>query len=100
MSCETGSGRFELRLYGSEGFAVSSWWIGMFDSLGTLHRTWISNGTDLTSRDLQQWLRPIVGYQTAARLVRMALHVHDRPAPDRRVVATAQPSGLMALRAS
>jgi hypothetical protein len=79
---------------------MSSWWIGMFDSAGVLARTWISNGTDLTSRQLQQWLRPIVGYDMAARLARMALHVHTRPAQDRPLVALVDSSGLEALRAS
>ncbi len=86
--CETGSGNFELRLYGAEDAAVRSWWIGMFDSSGVLCRTWISNGADLTSHDLHRWLRPIVGYEVAGRLVRMALHVHARPAGDpHRIVA-------------
>jgi hypothetical protein len=100
VSCETGSGRFELRLYGSAESAVSSWWIGMFDSTGVLRRTWISNGTDLTSRNLRRWLRPIVGHDVAGRLERMALHVHARRPPDRPVVALVDSSGLEALRAS
>ncbi len=73
---ETDSGRLDLRLYGSDRASVRSWWIGMFDSAGILRRTWISNGADLTAAHLQQWLRPIVGYEVARRLSRMALHAH------------------------
>ncbi len=86
--CETDAGHFDLRLYGAEGSTVPSWWIGMFDSSGALRRTWISNGADLTSDALLRWLRPIVGYEVASRLVHMALHVHTRPAQvGRKVVA-------------
>lgn len=73
---ETDSGHFDLRLYGSGRVPAASWWIGMFDSAGVLRRTWISNGAYLTIGHLQQWLRPIVGYEVARRLSRMALHAH------------------------
>ncbi len=82
---ETDSGHCDLRLYDSDDSAPS-WWIGMFDSTGVLRRTWISNGAELTSHQLQRWLRPIVGYEVAARLVRMALDVQTRPAEDHRKV--------------
>jgi hypothetical protein len=72
----------------------------MFDPAGVLTRTWISNGSDLTSHRLQQWLRPIVGYDVATRLARMALHAHTRPPQDRMSVALVGSSGLEALRAS
>jgi hypothetical protein len=72
----------------------------MFDSAGVLNRTWIANGTDLTSRELQRWLRPIVGYDVAGRLARMALHAYTGPAQHGPVVALVDSSGLEARRAS
>ncbi len=55
----------------------------MFDPAGALRRTWISDGVDLTHHALQRWLRPIVGYEVARRLARMALHARARAAEDR-----------------
>ena len=71
--CETDAGYVELRLYGSDPFERPSYWIGLFDTAGVLSRTWISDGLTLSLPDVQGWLRPIVGYQLAGRLARMAL---------------------------
>ena len=82
VSCETARGRFELCLYATDPSTASSWWIGLFDSSGELQRTWISDGLDVTSRDLHRWLRPIVGYELAGRLTRKALDARSRSRDD------------------
>ncbi len=83
VTCETDAGCVELRLYGSDPVASPSLWVGMFDPAGALRRTWISDGADLTLQGLQRWLRPIVGYEVAGRLARMALHAEARASEDR-----------------
>jgi hypothetical protein len=98
--CETDAGYVELRLYGSDPFERPSYWIGMFDTAGVLQRTWISDDVDLNAPDVQRWLRPIVGYQLAARLARMALARRARSGEDGDGTRVVRLSGRGAAKAS
>jgi hypothetical protein len=100
LVCEKDEGYVELRLYASDAFARPSFWIGIFDETRALRRTWISDGLDLTVRDIHRWLRPIVGYELAGRLARMALDVKERSAEAGGTTPVVHLSGLGAARAS
>jgi hypothetical protein len=97
---EKEGGYVELRLYGSDAFDRPSFWIGIFDETRALRRTWISDGLDLTLPDVYRWLRPIVGYELADGLARMALDARERAAEAGRTAQVVHLSGLGAARAS
>jgi hypothetical protein len=81
---------FDLRFYGSAEMAVPAWWIGIFDSSGTLRRTDIASRPDLSPLDLTLWLRPIVGFGIADQLVRLVAEDVTRARNELRLVEISQ----------
>lgn len=72
------TGHVELRIYDTAPEGPTSLWIGMVDQAGIVRRTWISDAVELSSAELRRWLRPVVGFEAAGRLARMALDARAR----------------------
>jgi hypothetical protein len=63
--------RYDLLFFGSAEFAVPGWWLGVYDSSGSLRRSeFLPSSSDPVQ--VFAWLKPVTGTKSANQLVRMA----------------------------